>query len=38
MASEVGEADEEKDEVMDIEEGKDTTDEACKDLLSLESI
>ena len=38
MASEVGDGDEEKDEVMDIEEEKDTNDEACKELLSLESI
>ena len=38
MASEVGDGDEEKDEIMDIEEEKDTTDEACKELFSLESI
>ena len=38
MASEVTDVEEDKDEVMDLEEGKDTTDEARKELFSLESI
>lgn len=38
MASEVADVDEETDGAMDIEEGKHTTDEAPKELFSLESI
>lgn len=38
MASEAADGDEENVEVMDIEEEKDTTDEAHKELFSLESI
>ena len=37
MASEVTDADEEKDEVVDIEEKKDIIDETRKGLFSLES-
>lgn len=38
MASEEANVDKENAEVMDIEEGKDTADEAHKELFSLESI
>lgn len=38
MASEVSTADKENDPVMDIEGAKDTTNEADKELFSLESI
>ena len=38
MASEAADVDEEHNEVIDIKEGKDTTDEAHKELFSLESI
>ena len=38
MASEEADVDKENDEVMDIEEGKDTADEVHKELFSLESI
>ena len=38
MASEIIEGEGQTDEVVDIEDEKNTTDEACKELFSLESI